>query len=81
MQHELVERIISGSAYLRSCGNDAVAHSVYMALFEIARVAANCDSRHIVEKMSTRYNRAFDVFELPLNQDVKRMFLGANYLD
>lgn len=40
MQHELVERIISGSAYLRSCGNDAVSHSVYMALFEIARAAA-----------------------------------------
>lgn len=39
-QQELVAHIVGGSAYLRSCGNDAVAHSVYLALFEMARAAA-----------------------------------------
>lgn len=46
-----------------------------------AKLDDNCKWLRTVQKVATRYNRAFDVFELPLNQDVKRMFLGANYLD
>lgn len=46
-----------------------------------AKLGANCKWLRMVQKVATRYNRAFDVFELPLNQDVERMFLGANYLD